>query len=111
MGAGADAAGHGWVRTDFLSIAGDAIGFGLSKGDEYPAPLQNYWWVRGQNDVQPNGSVDKHLGWDFSANPGEAIRCGPNGGHGDAVSDLHALHRRQTECRSSRGIRSTTPAC
>ena len=72
--------GSGWVRTDFLSISGDASAFGLSKGDEYPAPLHNYWWVRGQNDVQPNGSVDQHLGWDFSANAGESIRCGPNGG-------------------------------
>ncbi len=72
--------GSGWVRTDFLSISGDGSGFGLSKGDEYPAPLQNYWYIRGQNDVQSNGSVDHHLGWDFSANPGEAIRCGSNGG-------------------------------
>jgi murein DD-endopeptidase MepM/ murein hydrolase activator NlpD len=36
--------------------------------------------VRGQNDVQANGSVDKHNGWDFGANPGTPIRSGPNGG-------------------------------
>jgi hypothetical protein len=70
----------GWARTDFLSIKGDASGFGLSKGDEYPAPLHNYWWVRGQKDVLADGSIDDHLGWDFSANPGEPVLCGPKGG-------------------------------
>ncbi|HVU14175.1 MAG TPA: peptidoglycan DD-metalloendopeptidase family protein [Phototrophicaceae bacterium] len=75
------AEGRGWARTDYLSISGDGSRFGLSKGDEYPAPLHsNYWWVRGQNDVQPNGSIDQHLGWDFSANPGQPIYCGPKGG-------------------------------
>ncbi len=72
--------GRGWVRTDYLSIAGDASAYGLSKGDEYPAPLQNYWWIRGQYDVLSNGKVDNHKGWDWSANPNEAIRSGPNGG-------------------------------
>jgi murein DD-endopeptidase MepM/ murein hydrolase activator NlpD len=67
------------VRTDYLSLAGDGTRFGLSKGDEYPAPLGNYWWVRGQNQNQNPGEAN-HLGWDFSANPGEPIRCGPGGG-------------------------------
>ena len=67
------------MRTDYLSITGDGSGFGLSKGDEYPAPLQNYWWIRGQNHNQ-NPNEAEHLGWDFSANAGEPIRSGPNGG-------------------------------
>jgi murein DD-endopeptidase MepM/ murein hydrolase activator NlpD len=71
--------GVGWVRTDFLSIAGDASRFGLSKGDEYPSPLQNYWWLRGHN-VNHNPGEGTHRGWDFGANPGEAIRCAPSGG-------------------------------
>ena len=74
------ASGRGWVRGDYLSITGDASAFGLSKGDEYPIPMENYWWTRGQNDVQPDGSVDKHNGWDTGANPGTVIRSGPNGG-------------------------------
>jgi hypothetical protein len=74
------AAGRGWARTDYLSLSGDGSRFGLSKGDEYPAPMPGYWWVRGQNDVQANGTIDKHNGWDFGANPGQIIRCGPQGG-------------------------------
>ncbi len=71
--------GTGWVRTDYLSIIGDGSDFGLSKGDEYPAPLQQYWWIRGQNHNQ-NPNEAEHLGWDFSASAGEPIRSGPNGG-------------------------------
>lgn len=71
--------GVGWVRTDYLSIAGDASRFGLSKGDEFPAPMANYWWNRGQN-VNNNPGEALHKGWDFGANPGEAIRCAPSGG-------------------------------
>ncbi|MFN8448705.1 MAG: SH3 domain-containing protein [Anaerolineae bacterium] len=74
------ASGRGWVRGDYLSITGDASAFGLSKGDEFSIPMENYWWTRGQNDVQPDGSVDKHNGWDMGANPGTVIRSGPNGG-------------------------------
>ncbi len=73
------AEGTGWVRSDYLSIIGDGSGFGLSKGDEYPAPMQNYWWIRGQNHNQ-NPNEAEHLGWDFSASAGEPIRSGPNGG-------------------------------
>ncbi|MEP7291772.1 MAG: M23 family metallopeptidase [Chloroflexota bacterium] len=71
--------GIGWMRTDYLSIAGDGTRFGLSKGDEYPAPMENYWWVRGQNENQ-NPGEGSHKGWDFSASPNEVIRCAPNGG-------------------------------
>lgn len=74
------ASGRGWVRHDYLSIEGDASAYGLSKGDEFPIPMENYWWTRGQNDVQGNGSVDKHNGWDMGANPGTAVLSGPNGG-------------------------------
>ena len=73
------AEGTGWVRTDYLSIIGDGSSFGLSKGDEYPAPLDQYWWIRGQNHNQ-NPNEAEHLGWDFSASAGEPIRSGPNGG-------------------------------
>ncbi len=73
------AEGIGWVRSDYLSIIGDGSGFGLSKGDEYPSPMQNYWWIRGQNHNQ-NPNEAEHLGWDFSASVGESIRSGPNGG-------------------------------
>ena len=69
------------MRTDYLSIIGDGSDFGLSKGDEYPAPMQQYWWIRGQNHNQ-NPNEAEHLGWDFSASAGEPIRSGPNGGHG-----------------------------
>jgi len=71
------AKGAGWVRTDYLSIQGDGSRFGLSKGDEFPAPPQNYWWSRGQHDVRPDGSVDDHLGWDFGLAVGDSIRSAP----------------------------------
>lgn len=70
---------RGWVRTDFLSIRGDGSRFGLSTGDEYPAPLDRYWWVRGQNDGD-NPNEAPHLGWDFGSDHGEAVKGGPNGG-------------------------------
>ncbi|MCC6802622.1 MAG: M23 family metallopeptidase, partial [Anaerolineae bacterium] len=50
------------------------------KGDEFPIPMENYWWTRGQNDVQGDGSVDKHNGWDTGANPGTAVFSGANDG-------------------------------
>ncbi len=71
--------GNGWVRNDFLSISGDASAFGLSKGDEWVAPMANDWWVRGFNDNQnPNEAV--HLGWDFGANVGEPVLTAPVNG-------------------------------
>lgn len=72
-------AGRGFVRDDYLSIRGDASAFGLSKGDEYPAPMKNCWWVRGFN-VNQNPGEPEHLGWDFGAQTGEPILAGPNGG-------------------------------
>jgi murein DD-endopeptidase MepM/ murein hydrolase activator NlpD len=72
-------AGRGFVRDDYLSIRGDASAFGLSKGDEYPAPMKNYWWVRGFN-VNQNPGEPEHLGWDFGAQIGEPVLAGPNGG-------------------------------
>jgi murein DD-endopeptidase MepM/ murein hydrolase activator NlpD len=71
--------GVGWMRTDYLSIPGDASRYGLSKGDEYPAPMQNYWWVRGHNQNQNPGEAN-HNGWDFGATTGEAVRCASSGG-------------------------------
>jgi murein DD-endopeptidase MepM/ murein hydrolase activator NlpD len=71
--------GRGFVRADYLSITGDASAFGLSKGDEYPAPMKNYWWVRGFN-VNQNPGESEHLGWDFGAAVGEPILAGPYGG-------------------------------
>ncbi len=71
--------GDGFVRDDYLSINGDASAFGLSKGDEYPAPMGRYWWVRGFN-VNQNPGEPEHLGWDFGADTGEPILAAPNGG-------------------------------
>ncbi|MBK8024325.1 MAG: M23 family metallopeptidase [Chloroflexi bacterium] len=71
--------GSGFVRTDYLSIAGDGSDFGLSEGDEYAAPMSSYWWVRGFN-LKQNPNEEDHLGWDFGANVGEPVRCGPMGG-------------------------------
>ncbi|MBK8031548.1 MAG: peptidoglycan DD-metalloendopeptidase family protein [Chloroflexi bacterium] len=73
------AIGTGWVRNDFLSISGDATSFGLSKGDEWPAPMVNDWWVRGFNDNQ-NPNEAQHLGWDFGANVGEPVLTAPVNG-------------------------------
>lgn len=70
------ASGDGWVRNDFLSISGDASTFGLSKGDEFPAPMQNDWWVRGFN-INQNPNEAEHLGWDFGANVGEPVVSAP----------------------------------
>jgi hypothetical protein len=69
----------GFVRDDFLSISGDASAFGLSKGDEYPAPMVKYGWVRGFN-VNQNPGEPEHLGWDFGADTGEPMLAAPNGG-------------------------------
>jgi hypothetical protein len=77
--------GRGFVRDDFLSVSGDASTFGLSKGDEFPAPMRNYWWVRGFN-VNQNPGEPEHLGWDFGANTGEPILCAPPGGTVVAVN-------------------------
>lgn len=71
--------GRGFVRADYLSITGDASAFGLSRGDEYPAPMKNYWWVRGFN-VNQNPGEPEHLGWDFGSKVGEPILAGPSGG-------------------------------
>lgn len=70
------ALGVGWVRNDYLSISGDASAFGLSKGDEFPAPMAKDWWVRGFNENQnPNEAL--HLGWDFGADVGEPVLSAP----------------------------------
>jgi len=74
------ASGSGWVRTDNLSINGNGAHLTLSHGDEYPAPMTNYWWVRGFNVNQNPLPEVEHLGWDFGAAVGEAIRVGPAGG-------------------------------
>jgi murein DD-endopeptidase MepM/ murein hydrolase activator NlpD/uncharacterized protein YraI len=71
--------GRGFVRADYLSITGDGSAFGLSKGDEYPAPMKNYWWVRGFN-LNQNPGEPEHLGWDFGGKVGEPIVAGPSGG-------------------------------
>lgn len=71
--------GTGFVRTDYLSIIGNGSAFGLSVGDEYPAPMANYWWIRGFN-IRQNPNEEDHLGWDFGGNVGEPVRCGPLGG-------------------------------
>ncbi len=78
-------AGRGFVRDDYLSIQGDASAFGLSRGDEYPAPMKNRWWVRGFN-INQNPGEPEHLGWDFGAQTGEPILAGPNGGTVTQVS-------------------------
>jgi len=78
-------AGRGFVRDDYLSIRGDASAFGLSKGDEYPAPMKNCWWVRGFN-VNQNPGEPEHLGWDFGAQTGEPVLAGPSGGTVTLVS-------------------------
>jgi Peptidase family M23 len=51
----------------------------LSKGDEYPAPMRNYWWVRGFNRNQNPGEFE-HWGWDYGADVGEPMLAGPTGG-------------------------------
>jgi hypothetical protein len=72
----------GFIRNTFLKIVGDASQWGLTKGDEYPAPMQAYWWVRGfgigfpQND----GNETSHDGWDLGAVTGEPMLAGPRGG-------------------------------
>ncbi len=63
-----------WIREDLLRYEGDLESLGLGSNDSYPAPLQNRWWVRGFTG--PEG----HWGWDFGAQTGEPIYCGPNGG-------------------------------
>ena len=87
-----------------------ARNIGLSKGDEYPMPLENYWWIRGQNDVLSNPTVDHHKGWDLGANRSEAIRCGPNGG--TAVRLLSCTRCTTASPTSlSQGISLNNPAC
>jgi len=68
--------GNGWVRNDFLSISGDGSGYGLSRGDEFPSPMANDWWVRGFNENH-NPNEEQHLGWDFGANTGEPVLTAP----------------------------------
>lgn len=70
---------EGWVRTDNLSISGDGRPFGLSAGDEFPAPMRDYWWSRGFN-LNQNPGEQEHLGWDFAARTGEPIFAAPTGG-------------------------------
>jgi len=62
----------GWIREDFLALAGSC------KRDRYPAPLANYWWLRGFNQDSLDTTV--HYGWDLAAVRGEPIYVGPNGG-------------------------------
>ena len=71
--------GVGWVRHDFLSVSGNGSRFGLSAGDEFPTPMENFWWVRGQN-VNQNPGEANHKGWDFGASPGEVVRSAPTNG-------------------------------
>ena len=71
--------GSGWVRSDNLSIAGDGSALNLSEGDEYPAPMRTYWWIRGFN-LRNNPNEEDHLGWDFASNVGEPMLAGPLGG-------------------------------
>jgi hypothetical protein len=74
--------GVGFIRNSFLSLRGDSSAWGLSKGDEYPAPMANYWWVRGYGIGFPNNDANEtsHDGWDLGANDGEPMLCGPKGG-------------------------------
>jgi hypothetical protein len=41
--------------------------------------MENYWWVRGQNQNQ-NPGESNHKGWDYGASPNEIIRSAPSGG-------------------------------
>jgi hypothetical protein len=72
----------GFVRNTFLKIIGNASQWGLSAGDEYPAPMQAYWWVRGFgiNFAQNDPNEVFHDGWDLGSNTGEPMLAGPRGG-------------------------------
>jgi hypothetical protein len=72
----------GFIRNSFLKIIGDGSQWGLSKGDEYPMPMQAYWWVRGFgiNFPQNDGNETSHDGWDLGAVTGEPMLAGPRGG-------------------------------
>ncbi|NWF68317.1 MAG: peptidoglycan DD-metalloendopeptidase family protein, partial [Chloroflexi bacterium] len=72
----------GFIRHSFVKITGSAAQWGLSAGDEYPAPMRNYWWVRGFGIGFPANDANEvqHNGWDLGANTGEPMLAGPNGG-------------------------------
>ncbi|MFN8372667.1 MAG: SH3 domain-containing protein [Anaerolineae bacterium] len=72
----------GFIRNSFLKIVGDASQWGLSKGDEYPMPMQAYWWVRGFGINFPANDPNEtyHDGWDLGAVTGEPMLAGPRGG-------------------------------
>jgi hypothetical protein len=72
---------EGWMREDLCYYEGDTSAFGLPN-DLYPAPMKEArLWVRGYN-VEPNidRNIVEHIGWDFGAEEGEPVFCGPHGG-------------------------------
>lgn len=78
-----NAAGQtGFVRNSFLKIVGNATQWGLGAGDEYPAPMRAYWWVRGFGINFPANDANEvyHDGWDLGAVTGEPMLAGPRGG-------------------------------
>lgn len=76
----------GWIREDLVTYGGDTEGVNLP-WDLYPAPMtEGRWWIRDYNNAHFfDPSEFQHLGWDFGAEEGEPIYCGPLGGRVVAV--------------------------
>ena len=70
-----------WVREDFCRYEGGTDSLGLPS-DVYPSPMgDKAWWVRDYNRKPDfDDGTWEHWGWDFGANTGQAMTCGPNGG-------------------------------